>query len=97
MKLADLPDDPLPTTDGAKQEVGYKRKFLALLDDMVTDDFYAFARTTIEGIRSTVRASDQVTEGQKDAIHNIRVGAQRAEDSRQRWERSSWGRRYEGR
>ena len=96
MKLDDLPDTPLPTTDGAKQEAQRVRKFLALLDTMLVDDMYAFARDTIEAIRSTVRVSGVVSDGQDRAIHNIRAGAQRAEDRRGEWDRSPRGRRYEG-
>lgn len=73
-------------------------RFVAECLAMESDDLYGFAYGTIVDMRITVEQSGRVSEAQGDALHNIKVGAQRHEDQRQGWERHErrTGRRYDG-
>jgi len=73
-------------------------RFVCELELMENEECYGFAYGTIVDIRVSVAQSGRVTEGQREAIHNIKVGSQRHEDAREGWERHErrTGRRYEG-
>ena len=47
-------------------------ELLEEIDDMLGDDDYNFAVDTIEGIREWVSDEEHCTDGQKEAIENIR-------------------------
>lgn len=93
-KLSDLTDDPLPT-EGIRKPVDAFR-FIQRCKVMELDPMYTFAYDTIAGIRCTVETTGTVTVGQEQAIQNIAVGAQRAEDARdERRDRGRYKRRWE--
>ena len=95
-KLSDLPgaDAPLPT-EGLRKPVDAWR-FIQQCKAMELDPKYTFAYETIAGIRCTVETTGTVSVGQETAIHNIAVGAQRAEDARdERRDRGKYRRRWE--
>lgn len=73
-------------------------RFVEELRAMEDDDLYGFAYGTIVDLRITVEQTGRVSEAQRDAIHNIKTGAQRHEDAREGWERHEkrTGRRYDG-
>jgi hypothetical protein len=47
--------------------------FIDSIDEMLESDDYDFANDTLEGIRASVVKNQNVTEGQKNAIRNIRT------------------------
>lgn len=59
-------------------------QFTQEIDELLEDDRYAWAESTLSGIKETVVRMKTVSEGQRKAIANIRDG------------RGSNGRRYEG-
>lgn len=95
-KLSDLPDadDPLPTED--LQPPIDAGRFIQRCKAMELDPMYAFAYDTIAGIRCMVESTGRVTPGQDRAIHNIQVGATRAQADRDdRRNRGRYRRRWE--
>ena len=68
------------------------------LQEMIDSDQYNFCWGFLADLLQTVKRSERVTDAQKDAVHNIKVGAQRHEDQREGWERHEkrTGRRYDG-
>ena len=97
-KLSDLPLDdsgppPLDTLAISRRTAD---KVVAELDDMLQEDQYGFAWGMLQDMRRTIDQRGQVTAAQREAIHNVKVGSQRHEDQRERWDRRDEGRRYEG-
>lgn len=68
-------------------------EFLDEIDEMLLHEekLYEFARTTLEGIRFTVYATDHITAPQRAAINNIRNSRLPGHG-----EAPGWKRRYEG-
>lgn len=95
-KLSDLPDAdaPLPT-EGIRKPIDAWR-FIQKCKAMELDPMYTFAYETIAGIRCTVETTGHVTVGQDQAIHNIAVGATRAQiDREERRDRGKYKRRWD--
>lgn len=99
-RLADLDlgdSGPAPRDDLAitRREA---QAFINLLLEMEDEELYQFAYGTVVDIRLTVQQTERVTDGQREAIQNIRDGAARHEEAREGWERHErrTGRRYEG-
>jgi len=94
----DLGDSGPPSRDELAISRREADQFIMELERMEEEECYGFAYGTIVDIRVSVAQSGRVTEGQRDAIHNIKVGSQRHEDAREGWERHErrTGRRYDG-
>lgn len=88
--LDHLGTDPLPS-DGRAENLRDVARWTATVNDLLDEEKYQFAADTLTGIRDTFTAAGYVTQGQKDAILNIRAGGDRHEDQDRRWKR-----RYEG-
>jgi hypothetical protein len=60
----------------SKRYVGGTNKewieWLDLCDEMLLDEDYVFAEDTLQGIRDWIEKNEFITDGQKDAITNIR-------------------------
>ena len=52
-------------------------EFSAELDDLLSDSDYEWANETIDGILNTVTDRGHVTEGQRNAIENIKTAVER--------------------
>lgn len=98
-KLEDLDnlDEPLERLSTYRPDPGVD-DFVAELREMEDTPMYHFAYGTIVDIRLTVEKSGRATPGQRQAIQNIKAGAQRHEDAKEGWDRHErrTGRRYEG-
>lgn len=90
MSLDDFGDTPLSDTPTHSPEVV---DFLDWLRDLASDSRTAYAADTLDGIAETVRKTNRISDGQRQAVENIVAGAQRGYETRER-NRSS--RRYEG-
>ena len=90
MSLSDLTDDPLPPRTLSHADAEY----LAYVENLLGEDgTYAYATATIEGIVETIKATQRVTQGQRDAIRNIVRGGDEAQARRDAHRPT---RRYEG-
>ena len=47
-------------------------KYIDIIDDMLFDSDYEFADDTLTGIRNWIEEHEHITEGQIEAIENIR-------------------------
>lgn len=66
--------------------------FSDLIGEMLEDEKYDFASTTLTGIRVTVHQTQRVTPGQRQAVENIRA----SKDDESSRPSKNWKRRYEG-
>lgn len=89
MSLSKLSDQPLsdqPTLNGTA------RAYVDYLDNLIdTPELYGYAADTLRGIQTSIRQTGKVTSGQRDAVHNIVEGGNRAAETKHRSSR-----RYEG-
>ncbi len=71
---------------------------LAELEAMLDTDTYNFAWGTLQDLKITIRERGQVTQGQLDAIANIKRGGDQQQERLEGWHRHErrTGRRYEG-
>lgn len=81
--LDTTPLSPDPALTPATEE------YLTWLLGLLEDEQYHYAAGTLEGIAQTIRATNRITERQREAVRNIIAGAHEA-NSRGR------SRRYEG-
>ena len=84
--LSDTPIVPHPMPDAV-------REYLEYLDSLIDTDEVGYAIDTLRAIRTTIAERQRVSDGQRQAIHNIVAGA--AEGQRRR-ETHTTSRRYEG-
>lgn len=84
--LDTTPLSPDPALTPATEE------YLTWLLGLLEDEQYHYAASTLEGIAQTIRATNRVTEGQRQAVRNIIDGAAEAASR----DRRSGSRRYEG-
>jgi hypothetical protein len=98
-KLEDLDgmDEPLARGETYRPDEPVD-DFLEELREMEDTPRYHFAWGTVIGILKDVERTGRATAGQRQAIQNIKAGAQRHEDAQEGWERHErrTGRRYEG-
>lgn len=71
-------------------------RVVAELEDMLDTDQYSFCWGMLQDMKLTITQRGRVTAAQREAIHNVKVGSQRHEDQRARWDNRDQGRRYEG-
>lgn len=72
--------DDIPGSD-LREQPWYQ--FVGLIDELLDDDKYGFAYSTLTGIKETVERTRRVSEAQQRAVDNIQAGGYR-------------GRRYDG-
>ena len=85
--------DDRPQVDLTDAEHTRQREdFLDGCRDLLDDDRYAFASSTIIGMRDRVQDGMRPTDRMWRALSNIREGGKRQRESEK-----NWGRRYEGR
>lgn len=101
-RLDQLGDLSQPVGDPGRDELAIAQRdrdrFIQHCKALELDPDCAYAYETIAGIRATIELSGVVSDGQRRAIRNIEVGAERARSGREdRDRRGGWGRRYEGR
>jgi heat shock protein HspQ len=77
LKLDDTPieqrvEAPESVSDDLRDQPWYQ--FVAEIDELLDDEAYAWAATSLEGIAETVGKTRRVTEGQQRAVRNIRDG-----------------------
>jgi len=87
MSLDDLDDTPLSDHRALAPAT---EEYLAYLASLAEDEQYAYALDTLDGIATTIRGSNRVTEAQRQAVRNIIAGAGEAHARRRS------GRRDEG-
>lgn len=81
MRLDEIDDAQVSSTDAIAIERREAIRFIGLLDSLIEDAAFTFAYETIAGIKATVETSHRVTEGQRRAIANIRLGQERAQSA----------------
>lgn len=97
MSLDDLSDQPLDTQPvkpltprPLSPDVA---DYVEYLDGLCDDDTVGYAVETLQGIRRTVKETNRVTQGQRNAVQNIVSGGHERQG---RFERGKGSRRYEG-
>lgn len=88
--LDDLSDRPLASSPSLTSEA---ESTLDLCRELLDDPRYQWAWGTVSGIRESITTSGTSTQGQRQALANIREGGQR---TRNHVERVRWNRRYDG-
>ena len=95
-RLDDLDDNPLPPrADLAAQEKG-AQAFADQIRELEEDETYQFAWGTLVDIRLTVEQTNRATDGQRQAVQNIKDGGDRHQRQLEGWNRRGGSRRYEG-
>lgn len=94
----DLGDSGPPKQDGLKRGRRDAERLLDEVNEMLESGNYDFAWGFLKDLSLTLERADHVTEGQLQAVRNIREGGDRHADQKERWERHErrTGRRYEG-
>lgn len=99
-KLSNLPgldDGPGGQRERDRQE-SLASLYLETLRELLDDATYEFAWATLESIRDQVEARRYISQGQIDAVENIKAGGDRHARAQEGWERHErrTGRRYDG-
>jgi len=95
-RLDDLDNDPLPPRADLLQDQAAAQTFADEIRALEEDETYQFAWGTLVDIRLTVERTNRVTPGQRQAIDNIREGAERYQEGKDRGHSRGGSRRYEG-